>query len=116
MKLFFDSCEIKHFDPIGRITLLLSGPDIDKFFPILQEIHAKGNPPVDITLNYPWMQLNEIICVKCKGLTKYLVRIPNRANYKEGDEGNLEFIEAQTKALTYRPPDLNCKNCGDPID
>ncbi len=112
MKLFFDGCEIKHFDPVGRITLLLSGPDIDKFFPQLQEIFEKGNPPVDITLNYPWMQLNQTECQKCNGLTDYMVAIPNRANYKT----DIEFADAQAQALETRPIDLKCKHCGEPFD
>jgi len=112
LKLFFDGCEIKHFDPIGRITLLLSGPDLDKFFPLLQQIFEKGNPPVDITLNYPWMQVNQTKCEKCKALTDYLVAIPNRANYKN----DVEFRDAQVQALEFKPTTLKCKDCGELID
>jgi len=109
MKLFFDGCKIRNYDPVGRITLLLSGPDMDKFFPQLQQIITKDNPPVDITLNYPWLQLNEAECEKCHKVTDYIITIPNRVDYPS----DIEFKNAQVRALESIPDYLICKHCGE---
>ena len=112
MKLFFDICQIVNFEPDGRITLKLSGPDMDKYFSQLQEIFTKGNPPVDVTLNYPWMQLNQAECEKCKEITDYLMAIPKRLDYKN----DVDFMDAQGKAIQAKPTGLKCKKCGEPFD
>lgn len=112
MKLFFDGCKIESFDYQGRITLVLSGPDMAKFFPHLEEIVSKGNPLVDVTLNYPWMQLNQAECEKCKDITDYLMAIPKRSDYKN----DVEFMDAQGKSLQAKPAGLKCKHCGEPLD
>lgn len=112
MKLFFDGCKIESFDYQGRITLVLSGPDMDKYFPFLQEIITKGNPPVDITLNYSWMQLNRAECQKCKGTTDYLIAMPKRSNF----ENDVDFMDAQGKVLQAKPTGLKCKQCGESLD
>lgn len=108
MKLFFDGCKIGNISPDGHITLKLSGPDLAKYFPYLEEIVTKGNPPVDVTLNYSWMQLNRAECQKCKGTTDYLIAMPRRSNY----ENDVDFMDAQGKVLQAKPTGLKCKKCG----
>lgn len=112
MKLFFDGSKIENFDGQGRITLVLSGPDMVKYFPYLQEIVTKGNPPVDITLNYPWMQLNRAECEKCIAQTDYLIAMPRREDY----QNDAEYMDAQGKSLELKPAGLKCKECGEPFE